>query len=35
MDIMAENERIYIREVLPEDWSAFHPYASNEETVKH
>ncbi|REJ07309.1 GNAT family N-acetyltransferase [Halobacillus trueperi] len=35
MDVIEENDRIYLREVLLEDWSAFHPYSSNEETVKH
>jgi [ribosomal protein S5]-alanine N-acetyltransferase len=35
MEIMGGNDRIYLREVVLEDWEAFHPYSSNEETVKH
>ncbi|WP_281976113.1 GNAT family N-acetyltransferase [Halobacillus litoralis] len=35
MDVVEENDRIYLREVLPEDWAAFQPYSSNEETVKY
>ncbi|WP_226576628.1 GNAT family N-acetyltransferase [Halobacillus litoralis] len=33
--VIAESERLYLREVLQVDWSAFHPYASNEEAVKY
>lgn len=34
MEILEENERIYLREVTPEDWSLLHEYASNVEACK-
>lgn len=35
MEIIGENDRIYLREVVLESWEAFHPYSSNENTVKY
>ncbi|WP_202411496.1 GNAT family N-acetyltransferase [Halobacillus halophilus] len=35
IQVTAEGKRLYLREVLPEDWAEFHPYASDPDTVKY